>query len=73
MIDSTPGQQGFLSLFVTNYNAKVKCTKNPTGRTLKSCNDIVSYMPAVKEVESFGPHEMGGHHLELPDTFYSGT
>lgn len=57
---------------MTSYIPTVHCSVEAGVSRLKSCTDIISFMPASREHESFGPRERQGDLVKLPDSFYSG-
>lgn len=57
---------------MTSYVPSVRCAVVVGVSRLRSCTDIISFMPASTEYESFGPRERHGDVVKLPDSFYSG-
>ncbi len=57
---------------MTSYVPSVHCSVEVGVSRMKSCTDIISFMPASSEYESFGPRERSGDVVKLPDSFYSG-
>lgn len=57
---------------MSSYVPSVRCSVEVGVSRLKSCTDIISFMPASYAYESFGPRERHGDFVKLPDSFYSG-
>ncbi|KAL6713734.1 hypothetical protein ACLMJK_008226 [Lecanora helva] len=65
------GASGRLGLIMTSYAPTVTCGEAESFFPRDSCHDIISLMPATKELDAFGRVGQRWVEIEIPNTFYS--